>query len=143
MPHFSMVQRHRKQEKCVICLLPTYVHAKSNHPPCILKRIPESVNQRLSDISSDESAFNNAVPPYQGALDKSGYQYTLKFQPRASRGRTVRKRKRNITWFNPPYDAQVKTNLGKQFLRIVDKCFPEGHALRPICNRNTLKLSYI
>ena len=122
--------------------VPTYVHAKSNHPPCILKRIPESVNQRLSDISSDESAFNNAVPPYQAALDKSGYQYTLKFQPRPSRGRTVRARKRNITWFNPPYDAQVKTNLGKQFLRIVDECFPKGHALRPIFNRNTLKLSY-
>ena len=121
---------------------PTYVHAKSNHPPCILKRISESVNQRLSDISSDESAFNNAVPPYQAALDKSGYQYTLKFQPRASRGRTVRTRKRNITWFNPPYDAQVKTNLGKQILRVVDKCFPKGHALRPIFNRNTLKLSY-
>ena len=122
--------------------VPTYVLAKSNHPLCILKRIPESVNQRLSDISSDESAFKNAVPPYQAALDKSGYQYTLKFQPRPSRVRTVRARKRNITWFNPPYDAQVKTNLGKQFLRIVDECFPKGHALRPIFNRNTLKLSY-
>ena len=42
--------------------VPTYVHAKSNHPPCILKRIPESVNQRLSDILSDQSGFNNAVP---------------------------------------------------------------------------------
>ena len=41
----------------------TSVHAKSNDPPCILKRIPESVNQRLSDISSDESAFKNAAPP--------------------------------------------------------------------------------
>ena len=36
----------------------------------------------------------------------------------------------------------VKTNLGKQFLRIVDECFPKGHALRSIFNRNTLKLSY-
>lgn len=46
---------------------PSYVHAKSNHPPEILKRIPESINQRLSDISSDEREFNNAAPPYQAA----------------------------------------------------------------------------
>ena len=36
----------------------------------------------------------------------------------------------------------MKTDLGKQFLRIVDECFPRGHALRAIFNRNTLKLSY-
>ncbi|KAK3754679.1 hypothetical protein QZH41_004538 [Actinostola sp. cb2023] len=64
---------------------PSYVHAKSNHPPNILKRIPESVNQRLSDISSDETAFNKAAPPYQAALDKSGYEHKLKFLPRDKR----------------------------------------------------------
>ena len=50
---------------------PLYVHAKSNHPPEILKRIPESINQRLSDISSDEREFNKAAPPYQAALKKA------------------------------------------------------------------------
>ncbi|KAK3737381.1 hypothetical protein QZH41_011519 [Actinostola sp. cb2023] len=81
---------------------PSYVHAKSNHPPNILKRIPESVNQRLSDISSDETAFNKAAPPYQAALDKSGYEHKLKFLPRDKRKKKSRARKRNITWFNPP-----------------------------------------
>ena len=52
------------------------------------------------------------------------------------------KRKRNITWYNPPFDMRVKTNLGKKFLRIGYECFPRGHALRPIFNRYTLKLSY-
>ena len=33
--------------------VPSYVHAKSNHPPNIIKRIPENINQRLSNISSD------------------------------------------------------------------------------------------
>ena len=32
--------------------------------------------------------------------------------------------------------------MGKKFLRIVCECFPRGHTLRPIFNRNTLKLSY-
>jgi len=121
---------------------PSYVHAKSNHPPNILKRIPESVNQRLSDISSDETAFNKAAPPYQAALDKSGYEHKLKFLPRDKRKKKSRARKRNITWFNPPFDMHVKTNLGKEFLRIVNECFPKSHTLRPIFNRNTLKLSY-
>ena len=34
------------------------------------------------------------------------------------------------------------TNLGNKFLCIACECFPRGHALRPIFNRNTLKLSY-
>ena len=111
-------------------------------PPSILRRIPESVNKRLSDISSDESVFNKAAPPYQAALDKSGYQHTLKFHPRENRRKKPRLRKRNVTWFNLPFDARVKNNLGKEILRIINECFPRGHALRPIFNRSTLKLSY-
>ena len=29
-----------------------------------------------------------------------------------------------------------------EFLRLIDQCFPAGHKLRKIFNRNTLKLSY-
>ena len=122
--------------------LNTIYACKEQPPPSILRRIPESVNQRLSDISSDESVFNKATPPYQAALDKSGYQHTLKFHPRENRRKKRRLRKRKVTWFNPPFDARVKTNLGKEFLRIINKCFPRGHALRPIFNRSTLMFSY-
>ena len=112
------------------------------HPPSITKRIPENINQRLSNISSDEEAFNKAAPKYQEALNKSGYTYKLRFNPKSNRKKPHRTRKRNITWYNPPFDARVKTNLGKKFLRIVCECFPKGHTLRPRFNRNTLKLSY-
>ena len=27
----------------------------------------------------------------------------------------------DITWYNPPFDSNVKINLGRKFLRIVDK----------------------
>ena len=53
-----------------------------------------------------------------------------------------RKRTRNITWYNPPFNSNVRTNLGRKFLHIVDKCFPENHPLHKIFNRHTLKLSY-
>ena len=35
----------------------------------------------------------------------------------------------------------MKTNLGKKFLSIVDKCFPTNHPLNKIFNRHTFKLS--
>ena len=53
-----------------------------------------------------------------------------------------RVRKRVITWFNPPFDMKVKTNVGRKFRTMVEECFPEGHKLRKIFNKNTLKLSY-
>ena len=37
-----------------------YIHAKSNHLPSIVKQLPKMVNKRISDLSCDESAFNNA-----------------------------------------------------------------------------------
>lgn len=116
-----------------------YVNIKSNHPPAVLKNIPIGINKRLSGISSNEEVFNNAAPAYQKALDDNGYNYKLNYekpdQPKANR-------KRNIVWYNPPYDQNVKTNIGKEFLNIIDKCFPTNNKLHKIFNRNTVKISY-
>ena len=114
---------------------PQYVHASSNHPPSILRSIPSNINRRLSNISSDETVFNNTTQPYQTALNNSGYTHQLSYNHgRQQNGPPNRKRsrKRKITWYNPPFDMRVKTNVGKQFLRTVDECFPRGHVLRPI-----------
>ena len=89
--------------------------------------------------------FNTAVDQYQEALDRSGYNYKLQFDPTAGQSPTKKKernRQRNITWFNPPYNASVKTKVIGEFFKLVDKCFPVGHELRKIFNRNTLKASY-
>ena len=53
-----------------------------------------------------------------------------------------RRKNRNITWFNPPYNIEAKTNLGKEFLKLVDECFPPNHKLSKIINRKTIKVSY-
>ena len=60
---------------------PLYVHKESNHPPSITRNIPESINRWLSSISSNEASFNEAIPAYQQALDNSGYNYRLKYNP--------------------------------------------------------------
>ena len=124
-----------------------YVHRESNHPPSVIKNIPESINRRLSNISSNEAIFANAAPQYQEALKKSGYNHELKFDPTTPNPDNndqakKRSRKRNITWFNPPYSDTVATNIGKKFLTLLDQCFPPDHQLRKIFNRNTIKLSY-
>ena len=60
-----------------------YLHAKSNHPPVVLRNIPTGVNKRLSEISSNEEIFNNAAPIYQKALDESGHVFKLKYKKSA------------------------------------------------------------
>ena len=46
-----------------------------------------------------------------------------------------------MIWFNPPYNAAVATNVGKEFLRLVDKHF-SNRDMHKYFNRNTIKISY-
>ena len=120
-----------------------YVHNKSNHPPSILKNLPQNINNRLSKISANEEIFTTAIPPYQAALEAAGYNHKLEFDPNARNKPTNKKnRNRKVTWFNPPYSKNVKTNIGKKFLAIIRETFPPTHPLHKICNTNTIKLSY-
>ena len=120
-----------------------YVHRESNHPPITTKNIhvPAGINKRLSSLSSDKASFDRASPPYQKALDKSGYHYTLHYDPTATAKRRNRQRN-NILWYNPPFSKNVSTNIGRKFLTLVDKHFPKDHKLRKVFNRNTIKISY-
>ena len=120
---------------------PLYMHSKSNHPPGIIKNIPESVNRRLSEISSDAGVFDEAAKPYREALRKSGCSFKRKFKPPQT-SLPKPNRSRNIIWFNPPHNTNVKSNIGRRFLRLIEQSFPVGHQLRKIFNRNTFKLSY-
>ena len=114
---------------------PMYVHSLSNHPKSILKNIPLAVNERLNRVSANKNVFDAAAPPYQEALRKSGYEHNLAFNPPEDPAPEKRKtRSRRVTWFNPPWNSAVKTNVGKQFLRIIDSSFPQGNPLRKLFN---------
>ena len=124
---------------------PQYVHRLSNHPPSILKNIPANVNKRLSSISSNEKMFERNAPLFQEAINKSGYNFKLKFDPQPENPpppKRKRSRKENVLWFNPPYNITVTTNIGKKFLNLIDESFPPGNPLRKIFNRQTVKVSY-
>ena len=53
-----------------------------------------------------------------------------------------RNRNRKIIWFNPPYSVNVKTNIGRIFLRFIDKPFPRHHKYRKLVIRSNIKISY-
>ena len=123
---------------------PLYVHHKSNHPPIIIQNLPSSISRRLTDISTDEETFQDASQMYNNALRDSGYNETVQFleERKSGKRKRQRKRRRNITWFNPPFSKNVSTNIGQRFLQLVSKHFHKGCKLYKIFNRNTLKFSY-
>ena len=118
-----------------------YVNVKSNHPKSVIHNIPLGVQKRLSALSSSEEIFNQTVPPYQEALERSGHQHKLEFE-KPNTSTKNKNRKRNITWFTPPFSLNVKTNIGAKTLKIIDTCFPPNSEMRKIVNRNTFKVSY-
>ena len=65
-----------------------YVHRQSNHPPTIIKNLPENINRRLNTLSSNRHVFDNAAPKYQQALNTSGYDYKLEYKPTNNNHRT-------------------------------------------------------
>ena len=51
-------------------------------------------------------------------------------------------RKRKIIWFNRPFCKLANIDVGKYFLRLIDKHFKQDNILHKIFNRKTLKISY-
>ena len=54
----------------------------------------------------------------------------------------INNKKRKIIWNNPPYSANVKTNIGKTFLDFSRKDFLKTNELHKIFNKNAVKISF-
>ena len=119
---------------------PLYINTKSNHPPNIIKQLPDAINLRISSISCNETEFNKAKPIYENALKSSGYDKTLTYNNH--KPSTRRNRQSNIIWYNPPYSKNVQTNVGSIFLKLIHKHFPKHHKFHRIFNKNNIKVSY-
>ena len=55
--------------------------------------------------------------------------------------RTSKQQKRNIIWSNPPFSKNVATKIGRYFLNVLEKHFPQDHKFQEIFNRNNIKVS--
>ena len=84
-----------------------------------------------------DAGINRPVTRQQVNLDACNSQPTTQHQ----NGKDAKK-KRDIIWYNPPYNIEVATNIGKEFLLLIEKHFPKDHKLRKCINRNCVKLSY-
>ena len=101
-----------------------------------------SIQARLSKNSSDKEICNTAKCGYKDALKKSEFNVDFKYI-KIQRKKT-KNRSRNIIWFNPPFNKAVSTNttnIGKIFLRLINRHFPKFHRLHKVFSRNTVKVS--
>ena len=51
-----------------------YVNTSSNHPPQIIKQLPTSISNLLSNNSSKKQVFDISKGEYEKALRESGYE---------------------------------------------------------------------
>ena len=121
------------------------MHEDSNHPPQVLKELPKTISKRILTISSSREIFEISTIEYENALKISGYKDRLVYENSSvneNDKNEKKKRKRNIIWYNPPYSANVKTNISKIFFKLLNKHFSRGHKFYKIFNNNTIKLRY-
>ena len=101
------------------------------------------INDRLIQLSPSKERFDRAAPMYDKALHESGNEINLKYRKEAKTNiNTNNNRRRNIVWFNAPYNETVKTNIGHEFLNLLMKHLPKHHWIHEICNKNGIKISY-
>ena len=93
-------------------------------------------------ISSSKEIFEESAPEYQDALERSGFSHKLDYDDSTNNERKARNRRQKVIWFNPPYSKSVSTNVGKEFLKLIDKHFPDHNKFSKIFNRSVVKVGY-
>ena len=101
---------------------------------------------RLSNLSSNSEIFHEASKHYQYIFNQSGYDCKLQYkQPNNksdNKSKSSKYPKRNIIWFNPAFSTNVSKNVGKYFLLLIQKHFPNNHKYHKIFNKNNVKINY-
>ena len=57
-----------------------YIYVNSDHPPSIIKEIPQSIEKGLSILSSSKNIFQESAIYYEKCLKNSGYNTKLQYQ---------------------------------------------------------------
>ena len=79
-------------------------------------------------------------------MKKFGYQASLEYiKPKVDNienNTNKLQRKRKIILFNPPFNKSVTSNVGRRFLKLVEKHFSKETKLQNVFNKNMSKVSY-
>ena len=94
-----------------------YIYCQSNHALNIIQNLPASIS--LKDILSDKAAYaeGSCHPLYDDALCQSGYSEKAQYLEHwKAEGRPKwRNQQYHITWFKPPFNKNVATNIVRRF----------------------------
>ena len=130
---------------------PSYINVNSDHLNAIIKQVPKAVNMRIRRLSSSMKIFQDSNKMYTEVLKSSRFREKFTYQETKMSNKnnlymnkentkcSQKNRKRKIIWFNPTFCTLVNINVGKYFLKLIDKHF---NILHKIFNRKTLKISY-
>ena len=83
-------------------------------------------SNRISDLSCNKEEFDKVKSVCESALKDSGHISSMSYNTSNTQN-ARRNRNRKIIWFNPPYSKNVKTNIGKLFIKLVRKDFPKNN----------------
>ena len=92
-------------------------------------------------VASPSSLYNPPIHRSPNRMDTTQI-YNLIGRVLIKTRKKNKTKKRKITWFNPPFNNNVATNVAKTFLALIDKDFPKNKRLSKIFNRNTITVSY-
>ena len=127
---------YRKDEKP-----PVYISKDSDHNPAIQKQLPHMIAKMVSDICSSKEIFEEEKGIYETALKNAGHTGNIQYQE-PNLNPKKRSRKRKVLWFNPPWSSTIKSNVAKDFLRILEEEFPPNSELHHYFNKKKVKVSY-
>ena len=123
-----------------------YINISSNHPISIIKQIPNMIDIRMNILSSSKNISNNHIEFYDETIHNSGCKNELKYletkRPHNNRdnnlenhrtnnnmnmnnwiNKDIKKRPRNIIWFNPLFCKLSDINIGKCFFKFNKQAF--------------------
>ena len=124
-----------------------YIHKSSNHPPSVIRKIPLSIESSLSTLSFKTRKYFKKQHPLTKkhykilAIDTHSPINVLKTITTAPTNKNKGNRKRQIIWFNPPFNLNTKTEIGKLFLNLLDKHFPPHNKVHKIFNGTNVKMN--
>ena len=98
------------------------------------------INNTISDLYCNKEEFDKVKPVCESTLKDSGHFSSMSYNSNTQNAR--RNRNKKVIWFNPPYSQNVKTNIGKLFIKLVRTHFPKNNKYHKIFSLNTFKLSY-
>ena len=84
----------------------------------IIKHIPVSIETRLSELSSSEIIFKEPATHYEDNLRQSGYNKKLIYKPADTNHQKHSKHTRKMICFNPAFNKNVSSKIGKSFLSL-------------------------